>query len=350
MKNLFILFIVLAFGVPILMCFNSSKKSFMSPIGSPTPTEKPLLKYTFENLKKTTFTKNNITLGKPYSETANSTSQIFYFKTPKIPGEAAMDSVSGLMNLPIKPGKYPVIVMFRGFVPDDMYEPGVGTQHVAETLAANGYITLAPDFLGFGESSSPSNDSFEARFQTYTTVLTLLSSLSNLNEGLQASYSGSITADLAKVGIWGHSNGGHIALSILAISGKQYPTVLWAPVSKSFPYSILYYSDDADDHGKALRAVLANFERDYNADLFSPLHYYKWIKAPISIYQGTSDDAVPFQWSENLYSLLKEEGIDVSYHSYQGDHNMVPSWNDVVIDTIESVSYTHLTLPTIYSV
>ena len=322
-------------GISIYIYLSSSKKIFISPISPSTPPEKPLLKYTFENLKKTTFTNNNITLGKPYSETTDSSSQLFYFKSPNKPGDTAMDTVSGLMNLPKKPGKYPIIVMLRGFVPDNMYEPGVGTQHVAEALAKNGYITLAPDFLGFGESSSFSKDSFEARFQTYTTALSLLASLPTLNNGLAASYSGTITADPAKVGIWGHSNGGHIALSVLAISGKHYPTVLWAPVSKSFPYSILYYSDDADDHGKALRAVLANFERDYNADLFSPLNYYKWIKAPLSIHQGTNDEAVPEKWSENVTSLLKEEGIDVVYNVYQADHNMVPSWNEAVKNSID---------------
>jgi dipeptidyl aminopeptidase/acylaminoacyl peptidase len=241
-----------------------------------------------------------------------------------------------MINLPKKPGNYPVIVMLRGFVPDEMYKPGVGTQHVAEALAQNGYITLAPDFLGFGESSPPSKDSFEARFQTYTTVLSLFSSLTTLNNGLQASYSGTITANLDQVGIWGHSNGGHIALSVLAISGKEYPTVLWAPVSKSFPYSILYYSDDADDHGKMLRKVLADFEKDYDTDLFSPINYYSQITAPISLHQGTLDSAVPEQWSADLVTLLKKEGVTVSYQTYEADHNMLPSaWSSAVSNSID---------------
>ena len=325
--------IIICFFFSYLFFFSKQKK-FISPISIPSPTEKPLLAYTFENLKKTQFPHNKIVLDRPYSKTASSTSQIFYFYAPKKPGGADMDRVSGLINVPINPGNYPVIVMLRGFVPDYQYAPGIGTQHVAEMLARNGYITLAPDFLGFGESSPASNDSFEARFQTYTTALTLISSLSTLNEGLQASYSGIITADITKVGIWGHSNGGHIALSILALSGKKYPTVLWAPVSKSFPYSILYYSDDADDHGKVLRAVLANFERNYDIDLFSPLQYYSWIQAPISVYQGTNDDAVPEKWSSDLITLLKKDGVDVAFHTYAADHNMIPTWNAVVKDSI----------------
>lgn len=335
MRKLLLLCAIFTIAISFYFYFVSRKTSFVNLVKAPVPTEKPLLAYTFEKLKQTRFSKSNIRLDRPYSETADSTSQIFYFETPKSPSDMTMDTVSGLMNIPKKPGVYPVIIMLRGFVPDEMFQPGVGTEHVAEAFSQHGFITLAPDFLGFGQSSPPSKDSFEARFQTYTTSLTLLSSLSTLNDGLQASYSGTITADLTKVGIWGHSNGGHIALSALALSGVRYPTVLWAPVSKSFPYSILYYSDEADDHGKALRAVLANFEHDYNADLFSPINYFQWIKAPLSIYQGDIDAEVPQRWSQDLVTILKKEGVDTSYHSYHGDHNMTPSWSEVVKDSID---------------
>ncbi|MDE2590963.1 MAG: hypothetical protein KGL95_15005, partial [Patescibacteria group bacterium] len=100
------------------------------------------------------------------------------------------------------------------------------------------------------------------------------------------------------MGIWGHSNGGHITLAALAISGVTYPTVLWAPVSASFPYSILYYTDESDDQGMTLRKVLAQFEMVYNTDVFDPSKYYAWIKAPLDINQGTSDVEVPYWWTD----------------------------------------------------
>jgi len=298
---------------------------------------KPLLAYTFANLKKTEFPKNRITFGEIIDKNNDFVSQVFYFSVPKIPGSKTMEKVSGLANIPGKAGNYPVIVMFRGYVPDEIYKPGVGTQSVAAVLAKNGYITLAPDFLGFGQSASPSADSFENRFQTYTTALTLLSSLSTINSNLSSSYSGKITADLNKVGIWGHSNGGHIALSILAIGGFTYPTVLWAPVSASFPYSILYYTDESDDQGKALRKELADFETKYNADLFSPQKYYVWIKAPMEIDQGTSDQEVPYWWSDNLVAILKKDNISVNYLTYPGaNHNMLPdSWSEATLNTLD---------------
>ena len=306
-----------------------------SPVVKITP--KPLLAYTFDNLRKTEFPKNQITIGEVISENNDFTSQMFYFSVPKTPGSKIMEKVSGLANIPKKAGKYPVVIMLRGFVPDNIYKPGIGTQPVGRVLAKNGYITLAPDFLGYGQSASPSSDPFENRFQTYTTALTLLSSLSTLNNGFDASYSGKITADLVKIGIWGHSNGGHLALSALAISGFSYPTVLWAPVSVSFPYSILYYTDESDDQGKALRKTLAGFETNYNTDLFSLTNYFNWIKAPLEINQGTADQEVPYWWSDNLVSVLKKDNISVKYLTYPGaDHNMLPdSWSGAALNTLD---------------
>lgn len=231
------------------------------------------------------------------------------------------------MNIPKKSGSYPILVMLRGFVEREQYSPGIGTNRGAEFFARNGFITVAPDFLGYGESDTDSFDSLESRFETYTTVLNLFSSLETLNRGIEASYSG-ILAENDKVGIWAHSNGGHIALSTLAMSGKPYPTILWAPVSKPFPYSILYFTDEFDDEGKALRKVVADFEKEYDVFEFSPPRYYEWIQAPLQINQGTSDDAVPLAWSNALNTRLVDLKKDVEYFTYEGaDHNLSgPSW------------------------
>lgn len=308
-----------------------------TPTPTATPVPKPLLAYTFDNLKTTQFPANPITLGPVVSENKVSVARKFYYTVPRVPGSTDMVQVSGLMNVPKKAGQHPVIVMFRGYVPPSTFQPGTGTQPAALVFAENGFLTLAPDFLGFGESASSADDPFEARFQTYTTALSLLSSLPTLNAGLNSAYTGTVTADLTKIGLWGHSNGGHITLSALAISGVTYPTVLWAPVSVSFPYSILYYTDDTGDHGKAMRRSLARFETNYDAELFSPPNFYSWIKAPIQIHQGTADETVLSGWSESLAKTLKKIALPVDYFTYPGaDHNLRPSgWATAVQRSID---------------
>jgi len=305
----------------------------INPLGRP----KSLLAYTFDTLKKTSFPKTQITFGEKTLNSDTTITQLFYYQTPIFPGSENMERVSGLMNMPNKPGVYPVIVMFRGFIPPEKYTPGAGTQSTANVLAEHGFITLAPDFLGFGQSASPSSILFEDRFQTYTTSLSLLSSLPTLNDAFTASYSGIIQADLSKIGVWGHSNGGHIALSFLTLTGKPFPTVLWAPVSKSFPYSILYYADESDDQGKALRKALSHFEETYDTNLFSPPNYYSYITAPLEIHQGTNDEEVPLWWSNSLVKTLQKQGLPVTYIVHPGaDHNLLPSsWNDAVSQTVD---------------
>lgn len=329
MKKIVVLVLIIAVAGFI---FFINRENIISPLRKEKLFSKEQLldKYAFANLKNSEFSASSIRLNRVLKENAQYISQIFYF-------DVGNKKVSGLLNIPKNTGVYPVIVMLRGFVPIENYKTGVGTKRAGEVFAQNGFIALAPDFLGFGESDNPSKNALEERFETYTTVLTLLSSLKNLNIGLGASYSATLKADTSKVGIFGHSNGGQIALSVLEITGKDHPTVLWAPVSKPFPYSILYYTDEFDDHGKKLRSVLANFEKDYDVELYSPTNFLSWINAPLQIHQGEEDDAVPKKWSDELVEKLVQLEKDVSYFLYpSSDHNLMPNgWNLAIQRSME---------------
>ena len=321
----FLFFIFIIVGTGFFYWKNKNPKSLNTPLVSKiAQKEKPLEKYTFENLLKTNFASSKIEIGDVLQEDADFTAFKFYFW---VDGK----KISGLLNIPKLSGTYPVIVMFRGYVDKETYSTGVGTQRAGEVFAKNGFVTLSPDFLGYGESDNPSDNAFEERFQTYTTAQTLLLSISNLNEVLPGA-----KANLGKIGIWGHSNGGQIALSTLAISQKPYPTVLWAPVSKPFPYSILYYTDEFDDRGKALRLALSNFEKDYDVELYNPTNFLDKIRAPIHIHQGTADEEIPQEWTNNLADSLKKLNVDLEYFIYPGaNHNMLPDWDIAVLRSIK---------------
>lgn len=290
------------------------KGAVISPIVSVIA--RPLDRYTIPNLSKTVFKASQIVLDAPTATTSAYVVFPFHYLSEG-------KKVTGVAHIPTsaKPVHgYPVIVQFRGYVDIKKYFPGEGTQHSAEVFASNGFISLAPDFLGYGGSDMPSTDVFEERFQTYTTALSLLASVKTLPN-----------ADPTRVGIWGHSNGGQIALSVLETVGKAYPAVLWAPVSKSFPYSILYYTDEADDHGKALRKSLASFESLYDADLYSLTNYLGNIKGPIQIHQGDADDAVPIKWTDDFVKTLQDKSVTIEYFTYPGaSHDLTPGWNTVM--------------------
>ncbi len=287
---------------------------------TPKPAERTMDKYSIENLAKTQIPKGEIKIEKTLQENPSYTSYLFRYDFDPTLQNKKESSVSGQLNVPNKDGNFSIIVMIRGYVDQKIYQTGVGTQHAGEFFAQNGFITIAPDFLGYGTSSPESEDVLESRFQTYTTILSILKSFDSIKNW-----------DHKNVFIWAHSNGGQIALTTLAITGEDYPTVLWAPVSKPFPYSILYYTDDLLDEGKYLRAQIAKFENLYDVNLYSFDKYLDRIKAPIEIEQGATDNAVPVKWTDDLVKKLKNKDIDVKYNIYDGsDHNLTPAWNEVV--------------------
>ncbi|MDO8610008.1 MAG: prolyl oligopeptidase family serine peptidase [bacterium] len=331
MKKIYSFLLVIVVIVLLFIIFKlNNNEPFLSPISENVQIIiKPLEKYSFESLKNTKFNGSEIIIDKVLKKSADYTSYLFYFKVQN-------KKVSGLINVPNAKGVYPVIVMNRGYVDKKQYETGIGTQHAGEVFAQNGFVTLAPDFLGYGMSDKQPNNPMEERFLTYVTNLELIASIKNLNNTL-VKIDKEVKIDETKVGLWGHSNGGQITLSVLEISGLNYPTVLWAPVSKPFPYSILYYTDDSDDHGKALRKVVATFEKDYDIEKYSLTNYFNWIKGSIEIHQGIGDDAVPYKWSEDLEINLEKQNIDVTFFEYIGDdHNFSKgNWSTVVLRNID---------------
>jgi len=280
--------------------------------------DRSLDKYTIDNLSKLEIKSSDLKIEKLIKDYPSFTSNEFVM-------DLDSKKVSGMVNIPKGDKNYPLVVMIRGYVDGKDYFIGNGTINSSIFFANHGFITISPDFLGYGDSDAEPTNIFEARFQTYTTVMTLLKSIDNIPNW-----------DHKNVMIWTHSNGGQIALTTLEITGVNYPTVLWAPVSAAFPFTILYYTDEAPDHGKSLRRELAKFEEVYNSDLYSLTNYLDKIKAPIELNQGTADLSVPVQWSDNLAKILKDNGLSVNYNKIPGaDHQMTPLWNSVILKDLE---------------
>lgn len=273
---------------------------------------RPLDKYTIDNLTIRGGIASEIILDEAVATTSSYTAYLFHYVSDG-------NRVTGLAHQPNGNGPFLVIVQLRGYVDRQIYQPGMGTKHSAEVFAKNGFISYAPDFLGYGGSDNPSDNIFEERFQTYTAVLDLLASIKSEH-----------------IGIWAHSNGGQIALTVLEILQKPIPTTLWAPVTKPFPYSILYYTDEADDRGKLLRKKLAELESVYDVDQFTMTNYLDRLKGQLQIHQGLSDEAVPYGWTNDFVDTLKKLDKDVRYVTYPNtDHHMNGSWNTVIERDIE---------------
>jgi dipeptidyl aminopeptidase/acylaminoacyl peptidase len=280
-------------------------------------------------------------------------------------------NISGALNVKItdenSARKMPVIIMLRGYMPTDGYYSGAGTKNVAAVLANNNYVTLAPDFLGYGQSDNEPNNTWEARLIKPLNVIDLIKTIQKFPEidlSLMTDLPiKKISLDANKIGLWGHSNGGQIAISTLEVLGSNLPTTLWAPVLAPFPYSILYFTDENADEGKEARKYLSQFEEDYDVFDFSLTQHLDRLYGPIQIQHGTDDDSALVEWTEEFLAKIDLENerraasasakvlidtndvsantsattsgqqapIKIDFYKYVGaNHNLQSNWDEAV--------------------
>lgn len=293
-----------------------------------------LAQYNFENLKTRINKASEIkTIGqvltvvearKELVKKGDLKGKTFDFESRAISFESNGKKISGMINLPAyakaSARRSPLIIMIRGFADSEGYFIGSGSWKVADELARNGFVTVSLDFLGFGLSDGESKDILEARFEKPMGVLDLIESVKKLD-----------FVDSDKIGIWAHSNGGQIAISVLEVTRKNYPTVLWAPMTNPFPNSVLDTMDENSESGKIVKTRIDEFEKEYDSKLYSIDNFYNWLGAPILIHQGTADVWCKVEWQSELQNRLKELGKEVVLDVRKGnDHNLKQDWDKVV--------------------
>lgn len=331
----------------------NTQLALRSPFSSQPPAkELPLLAYTIPALQKRSYVARTISLNKVIAEQQEYRSYLFSF-------DPLGRKMSGQLNIPkVVTPNTPVIVMVRGFVPPAIFSTGVGTKNAAAAFAKAGFITIAPDFFGYGQSDPEPSDTWQARFEKPIVVVELIKTIRE--HGIPVppgdNPNATVSYQTDHIGLWGHSNGGQISLSTLAIMKEPIPTSLWAPVSVPFPYSLLFFTDEDADEGKSARSWIAQFEKDYDARQFSFTNYLQDLAGPLQLHHGTNDDAALKTWSDEFIEKLKKENIrrakvgkdttpsneesgqllePIEYHYYQypgADHNLQPmeNWNTVV--------------------
>ena len=256
-------------------------------------------------------------------------------------------TVTGVMNIPVGDGSFPVVVMLHGYYDRAGFWSGMGTWQEADYLARSGYITIAPDFRTWGESDWDVNF-FATGLMTDT--LNLISSLPSLPQ-----------ADVSRVAIWGHSMGGGVATKALVVDSRIRAGVLYAPNSANDADLINRWgagclpgqSEAAGDKCNPADVVPASLAQS-TVDAYlsaandpamlqqiAPIYHLDDITAPIQIHIGTADGATlvqtPPEWSENLFLALEAAEKDVDYFTYTGEGHFLrgQSWVTMMQRTVE---------------
>lgn len=325
----------------------------------PQPSPKPLLDYTIPALSQRVYQPSRITIESEIADEDTYTSYIFSYTTMG-------KKMTGQLNLPKPvPAEASAIIMVRGYVPLEIYESGVGTRNAARILAENGFITVAPNFFGFGGSDPEFEEGWQARFAKPIQVIELIKTLEAEPIILPSTFTATqrdATVAIENHGLWGHSNGGQIVLTTLEALQQPIPATLWAPVTAPFPYSVLFFSDESQDEGKSMRLWLSQFEADYDVFDFTLTKHLDRLRGPLQLHHGTADEAALQVWSDEFTDKLEIENqrreavqkaaatnsaeiatpsaflqpIEYTYYTYPGaDHNLQPGWDTVVERDLE---------------
>ena len=264
--------------------------------------------YTIEGLRARDYSGGTIEVRFTYTTTAAYTRYyIAYPSDDPWPDSEESLEVTGVMHVPHGQGPFPVVILNHGYIPPDRYWSGADTLFASEYLAQRGYLTVAPDFRGWGGSDSGHN-----YFRTGLVIdaLNLLSSLPSLPQ-----------ADSERVGMWGHSLGGGVTTKAITIDPRIKAAVLYGPVSADEAENIRKWGG-----GSPLSPLEDSLWRAYsqaqrNGGFLrraSPINYYDFVTAPVQIHQGTADDVTPPRWAEAIRDALTAADKQVEYYAYEG--------------------------------
>lgn len=238
--------------------------------------------------------------------------------------------IYGLLTVPTsaKPAKgYPVIIFMHGYIDPKLYSTTENYSSYQAMLASQEFITFKPDLRGHGNSEG---DATGAHFSEAYVVDTI-----NSIEALKKYKD----ADSARIGYWGHSNGGEIGLRTMVVSKDIKAGVYWAGVVGSFEDMLETYNDKIPFLRNVPELVIQHGKPSENPDFWNkvdPYSYLKDISGPVQLHHGTADGSVPVELSIGLEKELKKVNKPVELFQYQGDdHNISGNFTTAWQRTIE---------------
>jgi uncharacterized protein len=263
-----------------------------------------------ENMRKVNIPANRITVLKL-------TESVKAYKSYLVSYPADQKIIFALMSVPNskKPsGGYPVVIVNHGYIPPEQYSTLNSYKLVTGFYATKGFLTIKPDYRGFGNSIKEDEGSFFSRINYVFDVLYLVNAVNSIPE-----------ADPEKIFMYGHSMGGDVALRALEMTTKIKAATLWAPVSSVFPENILYYlrkRDSGKENAEGVLKILNKYFSQSDYEKMSGLTNTGFIVTPLILHHGTKDESVPYQWSLDLMKTFDENGVKYKFYSYPGeDHN-----------------------------
>jgi len=271
----------------------------VTPTPAPTPTLAPFEQYTIDYLSKRTYGGGKIETVKRLAESKNFTTY-----TIRYPSDGL--TIYGFMTVPKGEGPFPVIISVHGYVPAGQPDSFNPVMDFADFFSDNQFIVIHPSMRNQPPSDSGDNLLRVGMTIDVMNLIALVKAKNDLPPELAV-------LDPARMGLWGMSLGGEIALRVLTLSPDILATVLYSPLS-----------GNEERNSRQLYEILQDeqFKKDAEVpiELFnriSPMYYYHQIKSAVQINHGTRDTTAPISWAVETCDFLTSAGVTVQCNYYE---------------------------------
>lgn len=256
--------------------------------------------------------------------------------------ESEGNTIYALMTVPFgerPPTGWPVIIFNHGYIPPEQYRTTERYVAYVDGFARHGYIVFRSDYRGHGFSEGRAEGGYGSPAYTIDVLNAV------------ASVKGYPDADPERIGMWGHSMGGHITLRSMVVSSDIKAGVIWGGVVASYPDLMTnwrrgpeFASTRTPDPTSSRRRWRDELTAAYGSPeenpafwaAISPISYVSDASGPIQLHHGMADTSVPYEFSESLYTAAQAVGIPSEVYLYEGDdHNISASFDRAMQRSIE---------------
>ncbi|ADV66316.1 alpha/beta hydrolase family protein [Deinococcus maricopensis] len=223
-------------------------------------------------------------------------------------------------------GGWPAIVFNHGYIPPEVYRTTERYVAYQDAFARAGFVTLKSDYRGHGASQG------EARGGYYDPGYTIdvLNALGSLKRDPRV--------NRTRIGMWGHSMGGHLTLRAMVVDPSIKAGVIWAGVVA--PYDLLMNGWTRGPGAEHIPTRLTSRRKliteQYGTpgsnptfwNAISPNSYLRDLGGPLQLHQGTADVEVPVTFHRALAQGLQAARKPYEAYGYPGDnHNLSRNLN-----------------------
>jgi dipeptidyl aminopeptidase/acylaminoacyl peptidase len=272
---------------------------------APTPTPDPYAGLTIADLAAREYGSGEIRVEEVLAVTDAFTRSLITYPSDGL-------TIYGFMNVPRLEGgrgegPRPVVLVLHGYISPDTYTTLAYTARYADALARAGYVAIHPNLRGF-----PPSDEGPDPFRVGTAI-DVFNLIALVRE--HGGRPGPLRhADPRRIGVWGHSMGGGIAIRVITVDPQIKAAVLYGSMSADERQNyerILEWSDR--ERGEE---ELDTSEEDMRR--IAPIYHLERIEAAVSIHHGDLDATVPLEWSLDLCGRLEGLGKTVECFTYEG--------------------------------